>query len=387
MDIIQDTFEAALLNWRYHGVPDNPSAWLMQVAKNKAINAVKKESKIEKSTTIPEETIDAQFENYIDERRIRDSQLWLLMTCCHPDLSEKNQIIITLNIFCGFGIPEIANAIMMKNEAVKKAISRGKKVLKQSKSNILLQTNNHFVEKVEILLTILYLMFNEGYKTTRGKKGINHEMCYESIRITKLLTNDKHDYSAEANALLALMFFNIARFPARLGESNEWLTIEEQDRSLWLKPYIEEGFHYLNKATQSKKITKFHLQAIIASLHCSAPNFKSTDWKKITYLYQQMELVDPTFKVKLNRIIAESFVELDKSKKSIVELQSQLDKNNHLLYFIAQGHIFRRLGESENASYSYIKALEHAISPVDKNFLQKRINECKGKKYTHGKIT
>jgi RNA polymerase sigma factor (sigma-70 family) len=382
MDVVQDTFETALSKWRFSGIPNNPSGWLMRVAKNKAYNAFKKESKTLAFSPLAylnhfDRSFENQFDVLLSPKEIQDSQLLLLFTCCHPDFSTKNQIIITLNILCGFGVPEIANALLMSEEAVKKVLVRCKASLR--KMDNLLQTNidTPSNERVKTVQTILYLMFNEGYKTTRSKEAINNDLCYEAIRLAKLLKNDNSVVNSETDALVALMFFNISRFPARLGISDEWLTLEEQDRSQWNKVFIEEGYHYLNKATQGELVTRFHIEAIIASLHCSAPTFEATNWNKIAFLYQQLEQIEPSPLVTLNRIIAQSYLTNSRSIEALDELQVvNADLKNNFLVLAAKGDIYKRKGKLKNAQLFYEQALGVSPSPIDRKFLEKKILEC-----------
>lgn len=269
MDIVHDTFETALTKWKYTGLPENPSGWLMKVAKNKAINNFKRESKVTLiEPSVFAKTLDTGFESNMDHfflpGETEDSQLRLLLTCCHPDFSDKNQMILTLNILCGFGVTEIANALLMKYEAVKKALSRSKAQLKK-KGNIL-QTPLmlQYEKRVRIVQTILYLMYNEGYKTTRSNEMINHDLCYESIRLTKLLLKNNVALKNESHSLLALMFFHLARFPSRISADSEIVTLVKQDRKKWNKAFIEEGYYYLNHATENQTLSPYHLEALIA---------------------------------------------------------------------------------------------------------------------------
>jgi RNA polymerase sigma factor (sigma-70 family) len=213
MDVVQDTFESALTKWKFSGIPENPAAWLMQVAKNKAINNFKRESKsITLSDSVSAENADysleMQIEHLLMPNEVEDSQLRLLLACCHPDISEKNQVIITLHILCGFGVTEIANALLMNDEAVKKALTRTKASLKQLGNILQTPLLPKYEKRIGIVQTILYLMFNEGYKTTRAKEIINNDLCYEAIRLTKLLAKNGVALANESNALLALIFCN-----------------------------------------------------------------------------------------------------------------------------------------------------------------------------------
>lgn len=382
MDVVQDTFESALLKWRFNGLPSNPSAWLMQVAKNKAINNLKRQSKT--TLFVPskflkqfDSSVEQELDYLIQPQNIQDSQLRLLFVCCNPAFSQKNQVIITLNVLCGFNVPEIANALVMNEEAVKKALTRIKSLLKSYQSTFNLSHFSPSIENVKTIHTILYLMFNEGYKTTRAKEPINNDLCYEAIRLTKLLEGSTQVLSSDTNALLSLMFFNISRFPARLGESNELLTLKEQNRNKWNKVYIEEGFYFLNKLITTDTLTRFHIEAIIASLHCSAATFESTNWEKIIYLYSLLEQLDSSPLIKLNKIIAESYLNFSKTIEEINKLEIELTLNNSLFIQVAKADVYARKGEFQNASRHYEKALQLSISNHDKNFLTNKLNQCK----------
>lgn len=383
LDIVQDTFEAALTRWRFSGIPDNPSGWLMKVARNKALNAVKRAQKSESFSPdlMLSASIDLEhhFDRICTDHEINDSQLRLLIICCQPVFSSRNQIIITLHILSGFGVPEIANALLMKEEAVKKSLSRCKSSLKAIPQLLNIPVVPPSNEQTEVLLRILYLIFNEGYKTTRAKKGINNDLCYEAIRLTKLLLNPKQTCYHQANALLALMFFNLSRFPARLTETAEWLSLAEQDRTLWEIKFIQEGFYYLHISTQSTQLHRLHLEAIIASLHCTAPDFKQTNWTKIVYLYQQLELLEPGSPyIRLNRIIAQSYLQNAAACiKEINELELSSGLRQSFLFSATKADIYQRIGESDKAISAYEEALQLSNAPLDKKFLQRKIAECK----------
>lgn len=380
LDVVQDTFESALTKWKFNGVPENPAAWLMQVAKNKAINNFKRESKsLTLSDSVFAENSDYSFEIQIEHllmpNEIEDSQLRLLLACCHPDFSEKNQVIITLHILCGFGITEIANALLMNDEAVKKALTRTKTELKQLGNILQTPLPLKYEKRIGIVQTILYLMFNEGYKTTRSNEIINNDLCYEAIRLTKLLAKNGVALANESNALLALIFFNLSRFPARLSSDGAIVTLEEQDRTKWNKIFIEEGFYYLKRATEENKISRYHLEAIIASLHCTSQTFEKTDWNKIVYLYKQLENIAPSAMITLNRIVAESY--LSNSANSIEQLDKLKQEpsiHNHYLLYAAEGDILKRKGKTTKAKMAFGKAYELATSTLDKQFLQNKIN-------------
>ncbi|SHE81623.1 RNA polymerase sigma factor [Pedobacter caeni] len=383
LDIVQDTFESALTKWRFSGIPDNPSGWLMKVARNKALNAVKRAQKTESFSTelLRSASIDLeeQFDMICSDDEIKDSQLRLLIICCQPVFSTRNQIIITLHILSGFGVPEIANALLMKHEAVKKSLSRCKSLLKERADLLNVRVLLPSEEQTETLLRILYLIFNEGYKTTRAKKGINNDLCYEAIRLTQLLSDHKNACFHQANALLALMFFNLSRFPARLTEALEWLSLAEQDRTRWNTKFIQEGFYYLNISTQSTQLHRLHLEAIIASLHCTAPDFKQTNWTRIVYLYQQLEILEPNSPyIRLNRIIAQSYLqEAAAGIREIDELEMNSGLQKSFLFSATKADIYQRTGDKEKAITAYELALQLSNAPLDRKFLLRKIAACK----------
>lgn len=382
LDVVHDSFEAALTKWRFSGVPDNPSAWLMQVAKNKALNEIKKTKQARKyasQQTHEENGLEptSPFDEQLLTQDVHDSQLRLLFACCHPALSQQNQVVVTLHILCGFGVPEIAHALLMNAETVKKALTRSKAVLRKQSILCELQLVLNDEVQSETVLTILYLLFNEGYKTTRGREGINYDLCYEAMRLTKLLVEKKGMQNHGAEALLALMFFTIARFPARLNNGEDWLTLEEQDRSLWNQQFIAEGYSWLKQATHDSKLAKYHLHAIISSLHCSARSFADTDWEKITWLYQQLEILDTSPVVKLNRIIAESYIH-NNYRSAIHALDELTEFRDLFLLHTSKAHIHHRAANYTQAIKHYELALVHAVSPIDKKFLEKKMNSLRG---------
>lgn len=377
LDCIQDTFESALIRWRYGNIPDNPAAWLMTVSRNKLINALKRKAKtrLEEHISLPGN--EEQPDPAIDEQQIRDSQLRLLLACCQPAISERNQIILTLHILCGFGVPEIANALRMQHEAVKKSLTRSKALLRQQSPQQLTSPSSFGSSRLPLVHTILYLLFNEGYKTTRSKSGIDPDLCYESIRLARIVFETNDINRPQTAALLSLMFFTSSRLPARLTDTGEWLSLEEQDRSLWDQRLITEGFLYLREATKSSEPGRYHLEALISSLHCSAKKFEDTDWSRIVFLYRQLEKLQPDDpSVIFNRIIAESYYS---PPLDCLQELNQLKGSVYIAAFLleaARGHLLQRAGKFIDAVAAYRLAKSIALSPVDQRFLDKRIDAC-----------
>lgn len=380
MDSVQDTFESALVTWEHSGIPDNPEAWLMKVAKNKTISLLKRNGRsvLMPSSSFLKDADKWQYEDHIFlPHEIEDSQLRLLLTCCHPDFSEKNQVILTLNVLCGFGPVEISRALLMNPAAVKKTLGRMKQHLKEKGSILHTPQLPKYEKRVETVHTILYLMFNEGYKTSRGSEMIDHDLCYEAIRLTKLLILDGLALTAQAHALLALMFFNLARFPSRLSSDGEIVTLAEQDRCKWNPVFIEEGHYHLRTAGLPASLNRYYLEALIASVHCTAKNFSDTDWKTIVYLYGQLEKIVPSPVIKLNRLVAESYILDPETVATAIDLlKNDEGLKKHFLLYAAEGDLFLRSRNLSKAKASFIKAHELAVSPLDRHFFSTKISQC-----------
>ncbi len=379
LDVVQDTFEAALHTWKHQGIPKNPLAWLMKVARNKAINMFKRDAKTALLT--PEEFVQRHDQRVtgdwaeisLSAQDIRDAQLRLLLCCCDGQYKLRNQVIFTLYVVCGFGMKEIANALLMQEEAVKKALTRMKQKWRETehlpKANL-----SHLNERIDAVLTVLYLMFNEGYKTTKNDSLLNHDLCFEAVRLIQFILSYDTCRKADAHALLALLFFNIARFPSRVDAFSEFIGLAEQDRSKWDHRFIRAGYMQLEAAATGNSLSRYHLEAIIASIHCSAPSFEKTDWNKIAQLYQQLQVIDPSPSVTLSHIMANSY--LVGAHHGLEELDAMKEDPTfarHHLYYATIGHLLDRLEQKQTAVKAYEKAYELAHSPHDRRFLMKKI--------------
>ncbi|UUC43838.1 RNA polymerase sigma factor [Flavobacterium cerinum] len=372
-DAIQDTFESAILKWRYSGVPDNPAAWLMRVARNTTINQLKRNRKTTSLTEI-DNIKKTEPDVVFSDHEITDSQFCLLLACCRLELSVQKRIIITLHILCGFGTKEIANALLMSDDAIKKALYRAKADLKNKQQLFVNPGQQDIQTHITLLHTLLYLLFNEGYKVTNGKTGINTDLCYEAIRLLKMVREYDPTHT-ETNGLLALLFFTIARFPARMTTTGEWLTLAEQDRNLWNDKLIAEGFYYLNHARPEKELNAYYLEALIASLHCTAPNFDQTNWTQIVYLYRQLEVLQPdSVLLRLNRIVAEMHVEMNfELLEAIDRLETLLTNEDRFVFLTAKAYGYKKLDDTIMAANWYREALSYAKTEIDRTFILKKL--------------
>ncbi len=377
-DIIQDTFLSAIKTWGMKGEPENPEAWLMLVAKNKIINELnRKKRHTEKREQLHYETAYHQIDELFLDHEIKDSQLRLLFACCHPDLKVRVQIMLTLKTLSGFGDKEIASALLMNPSAVKKGIYRAKEELKIKHDSIGIPFLSEVSDRMETVLTIIYLMFNEGYKTTTGKEVINDELCFEAIRLAWLLLETKFEDKGKIYALLALMYLTLARFPSRLNSAGELIEIGIQNREKWDKELISKGFSFLKKSRTSTSLSRYHLESSIASVHCMASSFENTDWDTILYCYEKLLELDSSFMVRLNYAIALGWAkgfELGLNELKKLEKESKTTKRSFLYAGIAELNL--RMGKFEVAKSYYQVALDKTESQVDKVFLNKKIMEC-----------
>lgn len=368
-DAVQDTFESALKTWRFNA-PQHPQAWLYKVAHNKTINALKALQRHVMKIPGQANMLDPELP-YLEDA---EADIQLLEFCCNENLSSKNQIIVTLSIAGGLGPHEIANALNMEAEAVKKSIYRSKQILKNSdypREGNKTPTLSLHIDKI---VQVLYLIFNEGYKTTRHASGINKELCYEAMRLAKLLSQ-KYPNHHHLMALLALMFFDIARFPARIDDNEHWIALEDHDRSLYHVDFIKEGYHYLHRAQACGQVSTYYIEALISSIHSTAPNFSQTNWAQILDLYNVLgQLKSEDHRIKLNAIIVRSHI---KASPDLIDELDLLEKayllNEDYTFIVAKAYILDKCGFHQAALKSYQQAMALASHKKDIALIKDKI--------------
>lgn len=377
-DIIQETFLSAMKVWAMKGEPENPEAWLMLVAKNKIINELnRKKRHSDKREMIHYETAENKIEELFLDHEIKDSQLRVLFGCCHPSLHQKVQIMLTLKVLSGFGDREIASALLMNPDAVKKGIYRARKQLQGYQSKIGIPFLDEVADRFDTVLMIVYLIFNEGYKTTTGKEVINEDLCYEAIRLAFLLVEMKEIESGKVYALLSLMYLSLARFPSRVNELGEMIDIENQDRTKWDKNLLDAGVHLLKRSRKSKELSRYHLEATIAGVHCAAPSYEDTDWRTIVYCYEKLMQLDDSYLIAINHAIALGKMSgPEKGLERLNEIRDRVPTDNNSLFFAAIAEMNMQLGNYEVSRSYYKVALDQTKKDSDKVFLSKKVMEC-----------
>jgi RNA polymerase sigma-70 factor (ECF subfamily) len=386
-DVVQDSLLEALNIWNYKGLPENPTAWLYRVAKNKALNIVNREKYNREYVSEvahflrSEWTANAALENLFSNEQIQDDQLRMMFTCCHPAISSDSQIALTLKTLCGFSIPEIARAFLTSEDTINKRLVRARQKIRDDKIPFEVPSGSKLNERLSAVLQAIYLLFNEGYSASTGQQLIRYELCFEAIRLAEIVSgsnviNEKSD----VYALLALMYLNASRFSARLNDRGEILTLALQDRQLWDKQIMQNGFNNLNQASSGEQLSIYHILAAISAYHCTAPDFESTDWQAILLLYNKLMEVDHSPLVKLNRAVAlskavglrEAITELEKIKNSAVL------KDYHLVY-ATLGDFYLQVGNTEKAKDNLHTALQLCSLPAEKELLTRKLEQCQVK--------
>ncbi len=373
-DVIQETFLIALKQWGMKGVPDNPEGWLMQVSKNKflnEINRLKRHGKLN-IKSIEHSELDG-FPETLSDNRFKQEQLRTLFSCCTPQISAKAQIMLTLKIVSGFGDREIAKALLMNEQAVRKAIYRARNTIKEIGESALVVSQSDYKDRQEIVLKILYLMFNEGYHSSSGDKLLDEDITFEAIRLTSWLLEIKYLNHSTIHAVLALMFFNFSRFDARLNKNGEIMDIEQQDRSTWSKELIQKGMYHQKKSRETEVLTSYHIESGIAAVHCLSQSYDDTNWAQIANYYERLMTFDSSLQVQINFAIALSENGESLQALNILKGIDQKGSENKSLLFGAMARVHRNLKQIELATSYYKVALDMTENDNERKFYEAKI--------------
>ena len=328
-DIASETFLSAVESWTYKGIPENPTAWLYVVAKNKAKNYLQRNSVFENkiapalknnSSSVDMDEID------LSDQNITDSQLQMMFALCHPSISKEAQVGLSLRILCGFGIEEIADAFLSNKETINKRLFRAKQTLRKENIKIELPPSSEIDERLSSVLTTIYLLFNEGYYSTSQDQTLRKELCYEAMRLCTMLTENEATNKPEVNALLALMCFHASRFDARFNNNGEMIMYEEQDENLWDQELITKGAYFLKSSARGNNLSKYHLEASIAYWHTVKEDTKEK-WENILQLYNQLLQLQYSSIAALNRTYALSKAKVGQAGKERSHHRSRKNKS------------------------------------------------------------
>jgi RNA polymerase sigma-70 factor (ECF subfamily) len=379
-DIVQDTLLQAMTTWSYKVIPDNPSAWLYRVAKNKAIDLLRKEKTIRELNPQyryllqSEYTLSSTVNDLFLENEIQDSQLRMMFACCHPAIAEESQIALTLKTLCGLSVGEIAKAFLTTDETIAKRIYRAKEKIKTENIELEVPQNIELSSRTDTVLKTLYLLFNEGYKSSNPDKLIREDLCEEAMRLCLLITQNSLTSFPRSKALLALMCFQASRLDTRLDDKNNIILLKHQDRTKWNRSLMSKGFELMEASAEPFEVSAYHLEAAIASQHATARSFEQTDWKSIYHLYEMLYQLQPNPIVAMNKAIASSYA--ISKQNALNELQQIKGLEDHHVYYASIAEVYFDLENKTEAKKFFKKALELTHSSFDRQLLLNKINEC-----------
>lgn len=367
-DIASETFAAALETWPRKGIPDNPSAWLYRVARNKALNHLKGDSRHQAIIRTIE--TDQYVEIDLSESNILDSQLKMLFAVCSPEISFESQVALALRVLCGFGIEEIANAFLTSKSVINKRLTRARKKLKTDSLTINSLSKHQMNERLDQVLTTLYLLFNEGYYSESHPDIIRKDLCLEAMRLAHLLTSSDLIESPRLNALIALMCFHSSRLSSRMGACGQVILYNQQDTSLWDQQLIAKGVEYLHKSSTGEHISKYHLEANIAYWHTIKEDTEDK-WKNILTLYDLLILRERSSIAALNRTYA--VYKLHGEEAALKDaFKLELYKNQY--YYVLLAELFIQKDLEKTALYLH-KAFDLAKTGPERDLITSKLNQ------------
>jgi len=373
----QEAFTAAVDQWRVTGVPEFPRAWIIQTARHKAIDRLRRQKQQNQSIesyaasglgfTMEEPTYDT------DE--IPDDQLRLIFTCCHPALAPEAQVALTLRTLGGLDTDEIARAFLVPSATMAQRLVRAKRKIRDAGIPYALPAASDMPERLDAVLTVIYLIFNEGYATTRGRL-VRTDLCSEAIRLARTLrTLFMPRPPAELDGLLALMLLHDARRDARLDHAGDLIVLEEQNRSLWNQAQIAEALPLVQAALQ-EGAGSYGVQAAIAAVHCRAARAENTDWPQILQLYDVLQNFQPSPIVALNRAVAVAMVNGPPAGLALIDaIAASGDLDGYHLLYSARADLLRRMGSNQESAKAYLKALDLVTNDSERRFLERRLRE------------
>ena len=383
-DAVQDALVLAMERWPVDGVPPNPGAWITTAARHKAIDRLRREITLNRKKAILKTLMELeQEEDNVDADEIPDERLKLIFTCCHPALSKEAQVALTLHTLGGLTTPEIASAFLVALPTMAQRLVRAKRKIRDARIPYQVPPADAILERIDAVLSVLYLIFNAGYTAPMGDELIRHDLCAEAIRLTRILTTllaKEPDLTedAEALGLLALMLLQDSRRKARVNADGELVLLEDQERTLWDQEEIAEGAELLERALAMRSPGPYQTQAAINVLHAQARRPEETDWAQIVALYDVLYEMVPSPVVELNRAVAVAMAEgINQGMILLDRIEDTGELNEYYLFHAARADLLRRTGRFDEAQSAYTLALEFCQNSIERLFLNRRLAEIK----------
>lgn len=376
-EVVQEALLKALQQWSYRGVPENPTAWLIQVAKHRALDVLRRESSLQAKTNeltraFAEQEVLANQQSAGTE--LLDDTLAMIFMACHPALPREGRVALTLKTVGGFGTSEIARAFLAKEPTIAQRLVRAKRLIREEDIRFELPSEHEMSARLASVLEVLYLLFNEGYTAHAGENLVRADLCAEALRLCTLVIRHPATRQPKVHALLALMYFHTARVPARVNEGGELFVLAEQDRARWDRRLIAQGFWHLERSAAGTEFSEYHLQAAIAACHAAATSYELTDWSEIVRLYDLLLNLNPSPVIALNRAVAlAKWQGADAGLKAVEAICEHPALQHYYLLPATLGELWCELGEPAQAAKFYQQALQQPCSEPERRFLAKRL--------------
>ena len=379
---LQEAFVRALEHWPTVGVPESPDLWLLKTAKRKAIDRIRRQKSLQKKQRQSSQ-LELLHERHVERgdpvevETIEDERLRLIFTCCHPSLTRHAQIALTLRTVGGLETPEIARAFLVGESTMQQRLVRAKNKIRKARIPFKVPELDQWQERLSAVLAVIYLVFNEGYYAGQGKELVRTDLCGEAIYLCRTLNQLIPD-DPEVLGLLAMMLLHDSRRMSRFSATMDYVTLEEQNRSLWNKESIVEGLKLLEKSFSFSSVGEYQIQAAISALHAQAPDFAGTDWRQIWFLYNRLYAISPNPVVRLNAVVALSYLEdAEHALQELKKFEDEKSLQGYQPYHAAKADLLRRNGQVRASIESYQRALELSGNDVEVRFLTARITELK----------
>ncbi len=375
-DAVQDALIAALRKWSFTGIPDNPTAWLTQTARNRMIDVLRRDNRSEAVDENFDLADTAETEPAYFAGEMSEDQLRMIFACCHPSIAPDSQVALTLKIVGGFSVAEIASAYLSNEDAVARMLTRAKARLRTSGVGQDIPVAGEITGRLDAVLKVLYLIFNEGYGASAGNELLRRDLCFEAIRLVEILTRHSLTKFPKVHAAAALFLFQAARFPARTDHTGELVLLPEQDRTLWDKSLATRGLWHLRNSARGDEISTFHLEAEIAGIYTLAENYQATDWKRILDCYDVLREISFSRIAELNRAVVVG--QIDGPEAGLAALESLAggnDLSSYNLFHITRAHLLSQLSDRMQAKAAYQQALSLTKNESIRRFIIQRLAE------------